>query len=178
MSLIEVSVAILILGITTFPLIYMFRAGSIHAAEARHEIAALNFAREVLEEVKSIPNSQLGLAGGATSNTLTLENRTSDIGGFYNNFNIAICAGTGSGQIKKITGYDGAMHRAVLDSDWLALPDATSFYMLYDYCPGNYRYAINVEVSQGGLKLIRVTVYYNINNLDKEVSLTTEKLTR
>jgi len=178
MSLIEVSVAVLILGITTFPLIYMYRDGSIHAAAAREEISALNLARAVVEEIKSIPECQLGLAGGATAHTVTLEHRASGVDNFYKNFNIAICGGAGAGQVKKVTGYDGAARRAVLESDWLVVPDATSLYMLYHDCPGDYRYVINAENSRSGLRMIRVTVYYTVKNHEREVTLTTEKLTR
>ncbi|MFX4260996.1 type IV pilus modification PilV family protein [Pelotomaculum propionicicum] len=178
MSLIEVTVSILIMGIVTFPLVYMYRAGGIHAAEAGDELSALNLARQVIEEIKSIPDNQTGFAGGAASNTVTLENRACSIDGFYNNYNIAICGGTGSGQVKKITGYDGASRRAVVDWDWLVVPDASSFYMLYGYCPGNYRYAISAENGRSGLKLIRVTVYYTVKNREREVTLTTEKIPR
>ncbi|MDD4767561.1 MAG: prepilin-type N-terminal cleavage/methylation domain-containing protein [Desulfotomaculaceae bacterium] len=178
MSLIEVTVAILILGITTFPLIYMYRDGSIQAAAARDEVSALNFARALVEEIKSIPESRLGLCRGADAHTVTLEHRASGIDDFYKGFNIAICGGTGAGQVKKITGYDGPARSAVLESDWLVVPDATSLYMLYHDCPGNYRYVINVENNRGGLKMIRVTVYYTVKNQERQVSLTTEKLTR
>lgn len=178
MSLIEVTVSILIMGIVTIPLVYLYQAGSIHAAEARDELSALNLARQVIEEIKSIPDNQTGFARGAASNTITLENRASSIDGFYNNYNIAVCGGSGSGQVKKITGYEGASRRAVVDSDWIAAPDAGSFYVLYRYCAGNYRYAINIENSQGGMKLIRVTVYYTVKNQERVVTLATEKLTR
>lgn len=178
MSLIEVSVAILILGITTLPLMHMYREGSIQAAAAGEIISALNLARAVVEEIKSIPDNQLGLSKGASENTVTLEQGASDIDGFYNNFSIAICHGTGSGQIKKVTGYNGAPRRAVLDSDWFVIPDATSSYLLYRYCPGNYRYEISMKNGQSGLKTIGVTVYYTVKGQERQVSLTTEKLVR
>lgn len=178
MSLVEVAIAILILGITTFPLVYLYRAGSIQAAGAREGISALNLAREVVEEIKSIPDNQAGFARGATADTVTLENRASSIDGFYNNYNIAICGGAGSGQVRKITGYDGAARMAVVDPGWLTEPDAASLYMLYLDCPGDYRYVVNVENSQAALKMIRVTVYYTFQNQEREISLTTEKLTR
>lgn len=159
-------------------MIYLYRAGSINAAEARVEVSALNLARQVVEEIQSIPESQLGLAGGAALNTVTLENRASGIDGFYNNYIIAVCGGTGSGQVRRIAGYDGAAHRAVVEPEWLTVPDATSFYMLYRCCPADNRYKVNVEKSRGGLKTIRVTVYYTVKNMEREVSLTTEKLAR
>lgn len=178
MSLIEVTVAILILGIAIFPLMYMYRDGSIYAAAAREKISALNLARAVVEEIKSIPDSQLGLSGGATTHTVTLEHRASSVDDFYKHYNIAICGGTGSGQVGKITDYDGAARRAVLESDWLVVPDATSLYMLYHYCPDDYRYVINVENSRNNLKMIRVIVYYTVKNQERNVSLTTEKMVR
>ncbi len=178
MSLIEVTVSILILGVTVFPLIYVLRTGSVVAAEARDEIAALNLAREVIEEIKSIPDSQLGFAGGGILNTVTLEARAGATDGLYSGYNIAISGGTGSGQVRKITGYDGAARRAVVDSDWLVAPDATSFYLLYRYCPGHYVYTVNVDLSQGVLKMVSVTVYYTVKNQEREVTLTTEKMMR
>lgn len=178
MSLIEVTVSILILGVTVFPLIYVLRTGSVAAAEARDEIAALNLAREVVEEIKSIPDNQLGFAGGGTTNTVILETRASAADGFYSGFNIAISGGTGSGQVRRITGYDGAARRASVDSDWLVAPDATSFYLLYRDCPGHHVYAVNVDLSQEALKRVSVTVYYTVRNQEREVTLTTEKLMR
>jgi len=178
MSLVEVAVSILMLGIITFPLIYLVRTGSVYSAEAGQEVAALNFASAIIEEIKSIPDNQSGFVRGAASKTITLENRASDIDGYYNNFNIAICGGPGSGQVKTITGYDAGLRQAGVDSDWLTVPDAASAYIIYDHCPANYRCEVVTEEGRGTLKTIRVTVYYRANNQDKAVSLTTEKLKR
>ena len=178
MSLIEVAVSILILGIITFPLIYLVRTGSVYSAEAGQEVAALNYASEIIEEIKCIPDNQSGFVQGAATKTITIENRASDLDGYYNNFNIAICGGPGSGQVKTITGYDGGLRQADVDAEWLAMPDGASAYIIYDCCPADYRCAVEVEAGQDNLKTIRVTVYYKANNLDKAVTLTTEKLMR
>jgi prepilin-type N-terminal cleavage/methylation domain-containing protein len=178
MSLIEVTVSVLILGIVAFPLIDMFRTGSVYTAAARHEVTALNFAGAIMEEIKSIPGNQTGFVRGAAANTITLENRSSAADGFYNNFNIAICGGTGAGQVKKITGYDGDLRLATTDSDWLTVPDYASSYIIFGYCPGNYPIAVAVGDGTDTLKTIRVTAYYSANKQKKEISLTAEKLKR
>lgn len=55
MSLIEVVVAILILGIITVPLVNFFLTGNVYTAMARHDLTALHLAQEKLEEIKSKP---------------------------------------------------------------------------------------------------------------------------
>ena len=50
MSLVEVAVSILMLGIITFPLIYLVRTGSVYSAEAEQEVAALNFASAIIDK--------------------------------------------------------------------------------------------------------------------------------
>lgn len=55
MSLIEVVVAILILGIITVPLVNFFLTGNVFTAIAHHDLTALHLAQEKLEEIKSKP---------------------------------------------------------------------------------------------------------------------------
>lgn len=178
MSLIEAAVSILLLGIIAFPLTCLYRSGSVYTAEAKHKTAALNFAAAVIEEIKAIPDNQTGFVREAAANTVTFENRSSGSDSFYNNFHIAICGGTGAGQVKKITAYDGDMRRAVVDSDWLTMPDAASAYIIFGNCPGNHPLMVAAEEGVDNLKTIRVTVSYPANNQKKEVSLTAEKLKR
>jgi hypothetical protein len=178
MSLIEAAVSILLLGIIAFPLTCLYRSGSVHTAEARHETAALNFAAAVMEEIKAIPDNQTGFVREAAANTVILENRSSGSDGCYNNCHIAICGGTGAGQVKNITSYDGSMRCAVVDSDWLTMPDAASVYIIFGHCPGNYPFMVAAEAGRDNLKTIRVTVSCPTNNRKKEVSLTAEKLKR
>ena len=180
MSLIEVTVALLIFGVTIIPLLCMYRDGIIYAAVAGEKVAVLNLARGLIEEIKGIPDARLGLVQGAAGNTVTLEQRAGGARDYYQNYNLAICRGTGSGQIKKITGYDGVTHQAVLDSDWQVLPDTSSFYLLYRCCPTDYHYTINVVAGSitGLTKTIKVTVYYTEKNQERQISLTTERLVR
>ncbi|NQS76730.1 MAG: prepilin-type N-terminal cleavage/methylation domain-containing protein [Peptococcaceae bacterium] len=180
MSLIEVTVGLLIFGVTIIPLLCMYRDGSVYAAVAGEKVAVLNLARGLIEEIKGMPDARLGLVQGATGNTVTLEQRAGGAKNFYQNYNLAICRGTGSGQIKKITGYDGVTHQAVLDGDWQVLPDTSSFYLLYRYYPTDYHYTINVvEGDTTDLtKTLQVTVYYTEKNQERQVSLTTERLVR
>jgi hypothetical protein len=178
MSLIEVAVSILMLGIITFPLIYLVRTGSVYSAEAGQEVAALNLACAIIEEIKSIPDNQFGFVRGAASKTITLENRASESNGCYDGFNIAICSGPGSGQVKTITGYDGDLRQVGVDSDWMVVPDGSSAYIIYDSCPSDYRCAVEAAEGRDGLKTIRVTVCCRAKDQGKTVTLTAEKLKR
>ncbi len=178
MSLIEAVVAILLLGIIAAPLTCLYRSGSVYTAAARQETSALNFAAAVMEEIKAIPDSQTGFVREAAANTVILENRSSGADGYYNNFHIAICSGTGAGQVKNITSYDGGVRRAVVDSDWLTMPDAASAYIIFGHCPGNQSLMVTAEAGRDNLKTIRVTVSCPANSQIKEVSLTAEKLKR
>ena len=59
MSLIEVLVAVLILGLALVPLMSTFASGSLFATRARHEVKALNLAQSKLEEIKNLPASSV-----------------------------------------------------------------------------------------------------------------------
>lgn len=65
-------------------------------------------------------------AGGA--NTITLAAGSSSTDSFYNNQQITITSGTGSGQTRCITGYVGVTKVATVNSNWTTQPDATSVY--------------------------------------------------
>ncbi len=254
MSLLEVTVAILILGLVTVPLVGLFLRGSIFTAVARHEVTALHFAQEIMEEIKSIPFEQLGkargsmgndkitLAGdvvsdlmgylvlitagegkgqvreitefnvktkiatvkpsweaakqpdntssyimhknsyligtvqGSGSNTIKLSESENSSADFYKDYYVEISAGAGSGQIRKITGYDGNTKVATVESNWDIRPDKTSLYKLYRY---SYEVDVTENESNKNLKTITVTVFYRAENTElKKVSLTTEKLKR
>jgi hypothetical protein len=62
----------------------------------------------------------------ATTTTVTLDGRSSNVDDFYNNYSIRIFDGTGSGQIRKITDYVGSTKLATLASAWTVLPNNTS----------------------------------------------------
>jgi hypothetical protein len=50
--------------------------------------------------------------------------------GYYNNMFITITDGSGNGQIKQITNYYGITQVALVDTNWLTLPDYTSHYSI------------------------------------------------
>lgn len=258
MSLIEVMVAILLLGMVTVPLVGLFTAGATHTAVARHDVAALNFAQEMMEGIKGMSFDQignppaenqagnqitlaegtketnfggwliaitdgkgkgqvrtitgiqpgnppvatvspawdanqkpdatssylicpggafgLGTAQGGGQNTITLAANETAEDNFYNGYFVAVAGGTGAGQERKITGYNGNTKVATVDHDWAAPPDSTSIYRLNPY---KYNITIEQDGNSPELKKVTVTAFYQtINNLERNVSLTTDKLRR
>lgn len=139
MGLIEVIVAILLLGIATIPLLNFFVHGNTFTATARHEVTALNLAQEIMEEIKSTPFRTIfgtiaeGSARGGTSNTIELDNKASKTNSLYKGCIITITDGTGYGQFKTISSYvyskDTGAHTAMVES-WSPNPDSTSKYRI------------------------------------------------
>jgi len=267
MSLIEVMVAILLLGIVTVPLFNFFITGNIFTAIARRDVDALNFAQEIMEEIKSVPydwfgkvpeehpsvnkvylpedfdinnnpkNCLISITGGKgegqvskiiediivppddpkkkeaiiepnwdhehkpdqtssylicrnsifgfgmvggvdevdPAKTIILDENESSEDGFYKGYFIKIAGGTGSGQVRKIIGYEGSTKVATVNKSWDIIPvKDKSSYKLY-----RYDYKIDCEpdlVNQ--LKKITVTAYYDVNNLSREVSFSTDQARR
>lgn len=180
-SLIEVTVAILLLGVITVALMGLFVTGNVFTAQARHDVAALNQAQEILEEIKSIPDSQLGTAQGGTEDTITLEESASSEDDFYNDngYFIATTGGTGAGQVRRVVDYDGESRVATVDSPWDTIPDDNTTYVIFKGDDYNYDFRIYVTGDENpNLKTVTVVVYYEDRGRQKEVSLTTEKLRR
>lgn len=65
---------------------------------------------------------------GGSNNTIILSLSASNKNDYYKDFFIKIIAGSGNGQIRKITKYDGISKTAQVDQDWIIPPDNTSFY--------------------------------------------------
>ena len=72
-----------------------------------------------------------GTAQDAESGTLKLAVGASGIDDSYNGMRIEITRGTGSGQIRKVTDYDGTTKVAAVDLEWVTVPDASSAYRVY-----------------------------------------------
>ena len=64
--------------------------------------------------------------GGATS--ITLQSSADTLSDFYNEMQITITGGTGSGQTKTISAYDGSTKIATVDSAWSTQPNSSSTY--------------------------------------------------
>ncbi|HEY6965908.1 MAG TPA: phage minor tail protein L [Burkholderiales bacterium] len=79
-----------------------------------------------LDLVNWISDQGTAQAGGASS--LTLRAGASAQNDLYIGHTLAITGGTGSGQSKTITAYDGATKIATVDSAWGVAPDGTSVY--------------------------------------------------
>ncbi|MBU7005780.1 phage tail sheath family protein [Phosphitispora fastidiosa] len=72
-----------------------------------------------------------GTARGGGEGTVTLAAGASGIDDAYKGMCLEITGGTGSGQVRKVTDYDGAAGVATVDSDWTIVPDITSTYRVY-----------------------------------------------
>jgi len=69
-----------------------------------------------------------GTVQDADAGSVTLDNKASDTDDAYSGLRIEIARGTGSGQIRTITGYYASAKKASIDSDWDTIPDSTSGY--------------------------------------------------
>lgn len=78
---------------------------------------------------------KVGVIQAATSTTATLDSTASSTDDFYNNELIHIDYGTGEGQVRVITDYDGTTKVATINAAWTILPDTTSEYIVEEAHP-------------------------------------------
>lgn len=90
------------------------------------KVAQLTF-----NERNMIVRSNTAQAGGATS--ITLDAGASATDDIYNNHWVRISSGTGSGQIRLVTDYDGTTKVATV-SGWSTQPDNTSVFQIVEIC--------------------------------------------
>jgi prepilin-type N-terminal cleavage/methylation domain-containing protein len=133
MSLIEVVVAVAVLGLVTVALLQLFLTGSVFTAVAGHEVAAANLAQEILEEIKSVPWNQIGNARGGTAGTILLDPAADSENGKYMWYTIALTSGTGAGQVRQVVGYSGSRNTATVSLPWDEVPDNTTRYILFPW---------------------------------------------
>ena len=69
-------------------------------------------------------------AQSGSSNTITLSAGADSLSSFYNEMQIEILSGTGSGQTKTISAYDGSTKIATVDSAWSVTPNSTSVFKI------------------------------------------------
>jgi len=100
------------------------------------------------------------LAQAGASNTITLESNASTIDNEYNSYRIYISTGTGSGQTKTITAYNGTSKIATVDSNWTIIPDATSIYEILD---GE---VVSTIGDLGSVQTIKKLIFQNTNFYD------------
>lgn len=73
---------------------------------------------------------RLGKAQASDADKIILYKNPSGTDDEYNGMTINIVDGTGSGQIRQITDYDGTTKVATVDQDWNPKPDTTSVYSI------------------------------------------------
>ena len=78
-----------------------------------------------------------GLAQGAAAGTVTLKAGASAITDFYKNGLVSITSGTGVGQSRSITAYDGATKIATVDRNWGTNPIAGDGYIVLPAAPSS-----------------------------------------
>ncbi len=90
-----------------------------------------NSAGKILRQLKEGFGIDPGLAQDGSLNTITLQSGESSINDFFIGRDIAIVAGTGIGQIRIISDYDGASKVATITGrDWDVTPNGTSEYII------------------------------------------------
>jgi hypothetical protein len=73
----------------------------------------------------------IGTAQGGTADTIILASSASDVSGLYDGMTLLIESGTGAGQARVISSYNGTTKIAEMDSDWDVQPDNTSVYSVF-----------------------------------------------
>jgi len=111
-----------------------------------------------------------GQAKSGTSDTIVLDDDASAANGEYNSMTIYMVGGTGAGQKRKITSYDGATKTAVCAPAWTVAPDASSeFEIRYGSING-----IRVQYPQEKYNIIHnnqllfAATLYNSNGIDDQ----------
>jgi hypothetical protein len=97
-----------------------------------------------------------GTAQSGAANSITLAAGASGTNDFYNGLFIEITSGTGSGQVKQITDYNGTSKEATVDSAWTTAPDNTSVYSIAVFKSAAVGQFINAR-PQGRVKIVAIT---------------------
>ncbi len=79
-------------------------------------------------QAAQIVRANTAQAGG--SNTITLDSGASSTDDWYVNQTVFIVEGTGAGQSRKISTYNGSTKVATVDSNWATVPDDTSKFLI------------------------------------------------
>ena len=95
---------------------------------AEHNVnnSSARFLRESAEASAGVTGT--AQAGGAAS--ITLEAGADSNDDIYNNERISILEGTGAGQARLISDYDGTTKVATVNNNWVVQPDSTSIYSI------------------------------------------------
>lgn len=138
--------------------------------EIRRYLAALNTTLPQVYTALLAPQTS-GTAQGGGADTLTLASGASTTGGAYVTMRLTLVGGTGAGQSRSITAYDGTTLQATVDSPWSVVPDATTRYRIGDGLPAD-REIVGLSVEQYGVVVTPLTTnaqiapYYGYTTLD------------
>lgn len=88
---------------------------------------------------------KVGLAAAGASTTITLDSNASSTDDYYNNDLVYIDAGTGEGQLRVITDYNGTTKVATVHTAWAVTPDTTSEYVIEAGHPYTDAISSNIE---------------------------------
>jgi hypothetical protein len=102
--------------------------------EIRRYLAALRTTLPQVYTALQAPQTG-GTAQAGGDATLTLATGASTTSGAYSTMRLMLVAGTGAGQNRSITAYDGTSLIATVDEPWSTVPDGTTRYLILDALP-------------------------------------------
>lgn len=83
------------------------------------------------EQVRPAPYLWKGTAQAGASGSITLDTGASATNSIYNGGTVQIIGGTGVGQARKVTAYNGTTKVASINHNWITNPDSTSLFQIY-----------------------------------------------
>jgi prepilin-type N-terminal cleavage/methylation domain-containing protein len=83
-----------------------------------------------------------GIAQSATANTIQLSPGASAVNDIYNGMTIRTVTGTGAGQNRAITAYNGGTQVATVSTPWAVVPDSSTAYA-FEYMLGTNAYPLH-----------------------------------
>ncbi|MET0986541.1 MAG: PilW family protein [Steroidobacteraceae bacterium] len=83
-----------------------------------------------------------GTAVSATSNTIVFASTADASNGAYAGVTLRIVSGTGMGQLRNVSAYNGTTKTATISTPWATIPDGTSVYA-FEYALGTSAYPLH-----------------------------------
>ena len=99
---------------------------------------------------------------GSTSTTIKLATGASSVDDAYNGMYVTLTGGTGDGQERLITDYEGSTRIATVDTAWTTTPDNTSTYSLRVFTPNIVGQYINAS-PQGRARIVEYVSATQVN---------------
>lgn len=180
MTLVEVMVALVILGVLTIPLCRLSVAANRVTAAGRMQLQAVNLAQEIIEAAKAAPACREGLVAGVVSDGLIIQPEAIEPEGTWQDATVAITAGPGEGQIRAITVFDVETRQATIDRSWDTLPVADESSYLIFHTGASIENAAMTVISdpESYLETVTVVVHFQEGGQARQVSLSAERLRR